>query len=201
MTAQPGAATSQPGGKRLRADARRNRARILEVAQEVFAAEGVTAPIDDIATRAGVGVGTIYRHFPTKEALFHAILAHRVDSIVADIHALAQRPDPGPAFFELFSRVLESGLMNKDLFDAMAANTADGALALSAEHGAAMMDALGELLDKAQRAGAVRTGITAADVKGLMIGAHAIQRHHSDDTAATARLVEIICDGLRPPRH
>lgn len=63
----------------LRADARRNRERVLAAAQEAFAAEGISVPLDEIARRAGVGAGTVYRHFPTKEALFAAAIVDRVD--------------------------------------------------------------------------------------------------------------------------
>ena len=66
----------------LRADAQRNRARLLEAAEAVFAAEGISVPVDLIAEKAGVGVGTLYRHFPTKEKLFEAILIGRIDGIV-----------------------------------------------------------------------------------------------------------------------
>jgi AcrR family transcriptional regulator len=70
----------------LRADARRNRARVLAVAQEVFETEGLAVPVEEVARRAGVGVGTVYRHFPTKEALFEAImLAAGVNSAAAEI--------------------------------------------------------------------------------------------------------------------
>src|SRR5665213_791075 len=67
----------------LRADALRNRARILNAAEEVFALEGVGAPIDVVAERAQVGVGTLYRHFPTKEALFEAIVLERLQALLA----------------------------------------------------------------------------------------------------------------------
>ena len=66
----------------LRADARRNRAKVLEAAEEVFASEGLAVPIDEVARRAGVGVGTVYRHFPTKEALFEAIVVARLEALV-----------------------------------------------------------------------------------------------------------------------
>ena len=193
-------ATEGTGTRPLRADARRNRARILEVAQQVFATEGINAPIDDIAGRAGVGVGTIYRHFPTKEALFQAIVVHRIESTAENIRAQLDAPDPGAAFFGLFHQLLEHSLMSKDLFDAMAASSGTDLTALSAQHGDSMLAALGDLLARAQRAGAVRPEVSAADVKGLMLGAHAIQRHHQDDPATAARLIDIICDGLRPPR-
>ena len=82
----------QPSGgeeRLLRADALRNRARILEAAEVVFAAEGIEAPVDTIAEKAGVGVGTLYRHFPTKEKLCEAILLDRLMDLTADARALA----------------------------------------------------------------------------------------------------------------
>ena len=72
---------AQPA-KPLRADAARNRARVLEIAYETFAAEGLSVPIDEIARRAGVGAGTVYRHFPTKEALFRAVVESRMRRLI-----------------------------------------------------------------------------------------------------------------------
>ena len=185
------------GARPLRADARRNRARILEVAGEVFASEGINAAIDDIAEKAGVGVGTIYRHFPTKEALFQAIVQHRIDSMTEDIVAFAEADDPGPAFFAMFRKVVHSGRANRDFFEAMAAGSGTDLSALSAEHGQTMQEAMGLVLRRAQEAGAVRPGITAADVKALLVGAHAVLRHTGGDEQALATALDVICDGLR----
>jgi AcrR family transcriptional regulator len=66
----------------LRADARRNRAKVLSAAEEVFASEGPAVPIDEVARRAGVGVGTVYRHLPTKQALFEAIVVARIEALI-----------------------------------------------------------------------------------------------------------------------
>src|SRR5260370_4133101 len=90
-----GLSTETP--RAMRADARRNRARVLEVAQAVFATEGLAVPIDEIARRAGVGAGTVYRHFPTKEALFEAIVISRVERLTEEGGSLASAEDPGPA--------------------------------------------------------------------------------------------------------
>ena len=79
----------------LRADAARNRARLLEVAYETFAAEGLSVPIDEVARRAGVGAGTVYRHFPTKEALFQAVIENRMQALVDDGRALLRSEGPG----------------------------------------------------------------------------------------------------------
>src|SRR5215218_10822981 len=83
----------------LRADAARNRARVLEVAYETFAAEGLAVPIDEIARRAGVGAGTVYRHFPTKEELFRAVIQDRISRIVDDGRDLLASGHAGEALF------------------------------------------------------------------------------------------------------
>ena len=82
---------AQPA-KPLRADAARNRARVLETAYETFAAEGLSVPIDEIARRAGVGAGTVYRHFPTKEDLFRAVVESRLQFIMTALGRLVSHP-------------------------------------------------------------------------------------------------------------
>ena len=86
----------------LRADAARNRARVLEVAYETFAAEGLAVPIDEIARRAGVGAGTVYRHFPTKEDLFRAVVDDRIRGIITWGRALLDDGAPGFAIKRVF---------------------------------------------------------------------------------------------------
>src|SRR3984893_11319753 len=100
---------AQPA-KPLRADAARNRARVLETAYETFAAEGLSVPIDEIARRAGVGAGTVYRHFPTKEDLFKAVVESRLRHLITE--GRAPRDDRGPnhaPFTFLRSMVLDWG--------------------------------------------------------------------------------------------
>src|SRR6202011_5302498 len=105
----------------LRADAVRNRARLLEVAYETFAAEGLSVPIAEIARRAGVGAGTVYRHFPTKEALFQAVIEDRMRRLGDDVHALLESAGPGEALFSfLRSLVLQWGATDRGLVDAPA---------------------------------------------------------------------------------
>src|SRR5436853_6815375 len=82
----------------LRADARRNRDKVLHAARDAFAASGFGVPLDEIAARAGVGPGTVYRHFPTKEALFEAVGQSRIEDLVADARARAGAAEPGSAF-------------------------------------------------------------------------------------------------------
>src|SRR5580658_9490937 len=96
--------TEPPGGcdgptRPQRADAQRNRARVLEAAEVVFAAEGLNVPVDVIAEKAGVGVGTLYRHFPTKEKLFEAIIVERISGLAVEARCRLTAEDPGAAFF------------------------------------------------------------------------------------------------------
>ena len=93
----------------LRADARRNRDRVLEAARTAFAAEGSDVPLDEIARRAGVGAGTVYRHFATKEALFEAVVFDRIGELVEEARALSDDPDPGRAFSSFVERLGREG--------------------------------------------------------------------------------------------
>ncbi|WP_437815451.1 TetR/AcrR family transcriptional regulator [Sorangium sp. So ce1078] len=183
------------GSRPLRADARRNRARILEVASEVFASEGLAVPIDEIARRAGVGAGTVYRHFPTKESLFEAIVLDRVERLIDEARSLAAADDPGAAFFRFFSSAVEAGLANRGLGDALAAAGFDREAVVDRT----LLGAIGKLLRRAQRAGAVRGDVDAADVKALMLGCLAMERCQGEGNAPR-RLLAIVCDGLRGPR-
>src|SRR5712691_4544222 len=94
-----------PDARPLRADARRNRERVLDAARAAFAAQGLSVPLDEIARHAGVGPGTLYRHFPTKEALIEAVVHDRLQGLAADGAALLDAPDPGAAFFAFLGRL------------------------------------------------------------------------------------------------
>src|SRR6266700_6667819 len=95
----------EPSGRPLRADAARNREKVLRAAREAFAESGYGVPLDEIAARAGVGPGTVYRHFPTKEALFQAVVAARVEDLVADARRRSRAAAPGEAFFGFLARI------------------------------------------------------------------------------------------------
>ena len=179
----------------LRADAARNRSRVLEVAYETFAAEGLGVPIDEIARRAGVGAGTVYRHFPTKEELYRAVIEDRINHIVDDGRALLAAVHPGDALFAfLRSMVLQWGATDRGLAEALSGLGVDVKAAVpDAED--AFLGLLGDLLRAGQKAGTVRRDLDVRDVKALMVGAQAIQTYNAE---AAERLTEIILDGLRP---
>src|ERR1700755_2866757 len=104
----------------LRADGARNRARVLETAYETFAAEGLSVPIDEIARRAGVGAGTVYRHFPTKESLFGAVVQDRLQQMVASRRHLLASSEPGEALSTFIKAMVTEGAADMSLAQAMA---------------------------------------------------------------------------------
>jgi AcrR family transcriptional regulator len=185
------------GARPLRADAQRNRARILQAAEEVFAVEGIEVPVDLIAERAGVGVGTLYRHFPTKEKLCEAVLLDRLVALTADARALADADDPAGAFFGFLSHVVEEGVAKRDLMVAVMGAGVEFEES-SAEVKEGMHDAIGVLLRRAQDVGAVRPDVTPAAVVSL-VGATCQASAHTD-AAPACDLLAIVCDGLRVQR-
>jgi len=192
------AATAAP--RAMRSDAIKNRERILAAAEEVFSAQGLSAPIDMVAERAGVGVGTLYRHFPTKEALFEAIVLTGLRDLVKAADALTDDgdADPGEAFFafvRVFSRTVS---IKHDLVDALGAAGIDIKSQCS-ETAGDLESKIQRILDRAEDAGAVRKGVTTQEVMGLLIGACQAAARSTPDCVSRDRMVDIVCDGLRPP--
>jgi AcrR family transcriptional regulator len=177
----------------LRADARRNRERVLEAARDLFAAQGSAVPLDEIAARAGVGPGTVYRHFPTKEALFEAVTEARLRDLVSHARAGADAADPGAAFAGFLDRMAGEAVARRNLQEAFAATAPEGLAPVRQE----MYAALEVLLERAQRAGAVRPGIRVADLVALL-KAMAQVAADSPDPGTLERIAAVVRDGLRP---
>lgn len=181
----------------LRADAARNRARVLEVAYETFADEGLSVPIDEIARRAGVGAGTVYRHFPTKDDLYRAVIEDRLEVVMGAGRACLASDAPGEALFDFLRSMVRWGETDQGLVDALAGLGIDvNALVPDVEE--EFLALLGQLLAAAQGAGAVRADVTPADVKTLLVAANAAQRYNAD---AAERVIGLMMDGLRPRRE
>lgn len=177
----------------LRADAARNRARVLEVAWETFASEGLSVPIDEIARRAGVGLGTIYRHFPSKDDLVRAIVTDRLRQVIEEADSLLQTGDPCQALFTfLRSVVLDWGATDLGLKNAIASSDIKIKARGVREPFLAIVD---KLLRAAQQAGTARTDIGATEVKTLIVGCQAMQTYNNKAAKAA---VNVMLDGLRP---
>jgi AcrR family transcriptional regulator len=176
----------------LRADAQRNKDKVLRAARDAFAASGFGVPLDEIAAMAGVGPGTVYRHFPSKEELFEAVVAARLRDLIADARGLADDPDPGRAFFGFLGRFRQEAAAKRDLPDAIAI---PGSLQDD------LRAALDVLLRRAQQAGAVRADITTPDLMALLKGLlNTINDRPpgTSDQGLADRLLTVVTDGLRP---
>ena len=169
----------------LRADARDNRARILRAGTEVFGTEGPAASTEEVARRAGVGIGTVFRHFPTKQDLLNAVFTTRLEQL------LAAATDPGEAFHTFFQEVVAGAPSKLAIAESLTDPTG------AAEAGSELREAFGVLLERAQAAGAVRRDVAAPEVFGLMIGISRATRSALSESAVRDKAIAIAFDGLR----
>lgn len=184
------------GGRPLRADAQRNRVAILDAAEAEFRDRGMEASIDGIAERAGVGVGTVYRNYDTKEALMRAIVAAHVAPLVEAAQQGLSDPDPGAAFCGFIRRITSESCEFKALADALAGAGLDFA-AVKEQAAGDLFDAVRQLFERAQQAGAIRGDVTADDI-GALIQGLSHTAHITSDQGQMARCVDLVVDALRP---
>ncbi|HLX78648.1 MAG TPA: TetR/AcrR family transcriptional regulator, partial [Acidimicrobiales bacterium] len=192
-------ASDIPGSVRqLRADALRNRTKVIEAAIEAFSAEGVSVPMDAIAERAGVGVGTIYRQFPTKEALYRAVVHYHLDQVLEELRQLVSAEDAGEALFGFVARLLEMAASKQDLVEMLErSGIAFKGVKDEWEGEKEWLESFAVLVERAQAAGAVRADVRVDDVIALVGGTCAAVNHHDRDAASRDRLAKVVCDGLR----
>lgn len=184
--------TSRP----RRADAERNRRRIIEAAQALFTERGRAVEIDEIAQHAGVGVGSVYRHFSTKEALFQAMVVGHVEHLIQDIRTFAKADDHGKAFFEFLSLLVTQGLAKKHLVEVLAQSGIQ--IDCVSDHlREDFWKAMGVLLERAQRAGAVRTDVGMNELMALMRGVFAALEGCTPKNQLSTAIFKVVCDGLR----
>jgi AcrR family transcriptional regulator len=180
----------------MRSDARRNRERVLAAAEETFSEAGLRASVEDVARRAGVGVGTVCRHFPTKQALIEAVLEAMYRSLLADAQRALELPDSATAFHTFFIALSEFQSRHRALAEQMATELDLPAVAQVRDE---LRRAISELVTRAQDAGAIRADIGPADVAMLFSGvAHATALAGDLQPVLRKRYVAIILDGLRP---
>jgi AcrR family transcriptional regulator len=179
----------------MRADARRNRERLLTAATAAFAEHGADAPLEDIARRAGVGIGTLYRHFPTRLALQESVFRSQVDAVCARGQELACAPSPGDAFLA-WLHVLSGYLATKRGLSRALIEQLGKDSELLSSCSQVMKATAAMLLERAQQAGEVRADISALDVMRLV---HGIAVATEQAPGETDRLLSLMLEGLRVP--
>ena len=177
----------------LRADAQRNLDRILEAAAEAYAEIGPDVTIDEIARRAGVGHGTVFRRFPTKDALRAAVIHARLAEMLAAAKDLLARPDAGVALDEFVWFVAGCCRRDRALFEGVE-KCADLDVS-GAKH--ELNETVDKLIRRARRQGAVRGELDARDL-GALVGAAIQAAAHAERPDAWRRYVQVVLDGLRP---
>jgi AcrR family transcriptional regulator len=182
-----------------RADAARNRERVLAAAEAVLARDGLAASMRAVAADAGVGLGTIYRNFPTQEALYQAIIVRRTKALIAEAAELAGAQDPGQAFFGYFTRVVEHATGTKAMTDVLARAGIDPKSGM-AGIGRDMRHAVEILLARAQQAGSVRPDLGMPELMAILTASCMAAEHSQWDAHLRARTLAIVFDGMRP-RH
>jgi AcrR family transcriptional regulator len=194
----PGPASPQrsPGAAAaLRADARRNRARILAAAEQVFTEQGASASTEEVARRAGVAIGTVFRHFPTKDDLLRAIMKDLLQRLADEAAALADQGDASVALFTFFSRMVEQAAAKKIVIDLLARDGTEIQVTQAAQ---GLRYGVAELLALAQRAGTVRAEIQIAEVMTLLTSTCQGALQAGWDSDLQSRTLTVIFNGLRP---
>jgi AcrR family transcriptional regulator len=181
--------------RKPRADAVRNRERVLEAAKAVFSAGGPDASLEAVARRAGVGIGTLYRHFPTREALFEAVYRREVQQLVELAEQLKSAAEPVDALRRWLRSNVEVVATKKGMLAALAL-AVHGSSELYAHAFERLTKAVGALLDRAVAAGELRDDISPEDLLRALVGMSYIHDQPGWQESVL-RLVDVFVDGLR----
>jgi AcrR family transcriptional regulator len=189
---------SKPIERRPRKDAQRNRERILEVAKEAFTRFGGDASLDDIAKQAEVGAGTLYRHFPSRDALIEAVYRSEVEKLAAAAGKLAETLPPMEAL-RAWMLLLVDYIAAKHIIGPALKTIAGGPSRLYEDSRSLIHGAIGELVRRAKRRGEVRKDINASDLLRALIGVSHVSIG-PDWQPSARRLVDILIAGSRSVR-
>lgn len=198
MSEAEGSTAIGAGGRPQRADARTNRIRVLDAADQVFGRGGESASTEEVARVAGVGIATVFRHFPTKAALLEAVLVRRFDRLRDQAEELADAADPGRAFFDFFAHMVADASGKIAIAEALA-DESGGEPGSAVRASESVERAVGVLLERAQRAGAVRKDVGLPEVYALLIGASRAAALAHLDKNVQARALSVLFDGLAGP--
>jgi AcrR family transcriptional regulator len=184
-----------PGERPLRADARRNREKVLEAARAVFSEQGRDAQMDDVARAAGVGVGTVYRHFPTKEALIEALMVSAFEAIAEAAEAALEVEDPWEAFTSVLWQGAETMAGDRALSEVFASIPGATEAVMPTVEG--LTETMSELIRRAQAAGALREDLIVDDIPMVMCGIGSATKKEHRCADAWRRHLSIVLDGMR----
>lgn len=183
--------TSRP----LRADAARNRARIIEAAGELFAERGLEVTLDDVAAHAGVGVGTVYRRFANRDELIVGVFADHLDNVVSGIRTAAADADPWESVVALLTTVGDVMSSDRGLASIlMAVDHSDPAMVASK---ARVQEVVADIIGRAKTSGAVRPDLEVTDIFGIVCMLAAVSDATQSVDGAWRRFAELILDGIR----
>jgi AcrR family transcriptional regulator len=182
----------------MRADARRNYERLLDAAKAAFAEHGTEAPLDDIAKRAGVGSGTLYRHFPTRLDLIEAVFQLQLQSLVGKATELMTVPDAGEGLTRFLRLMIDHSSTYRGLARALMITLNNEGSALARSCHTMLYGAGGRLLDRAKQQGAVRPTVDLSDLLKLVNGIALATEQDHDDADLSERLLTLLVNGIRP---
>lgn len=187
-------AVQQPA-RPLRVDAARNRSLLLAAAEDEFAERGLSASVADIARRAGVAKGTLFRHFVSKDDLIVAVVSEHIAALTRVARSLTQAPDPGAALFEFLSVAAERRQQRNLTFLQSVGEGDPRVVAVRDE----LLASIGALVDRGHEAGALRPDVTVIDVFLLLCApVHVVENLPEPPPDLWQRYLAIIFDGLRP---
>ncbi|WP_225836338.1 TetR/AcrR family transcriptional regulator [Streptomyces sp. NK08204] len=182
----------------MRADARRNYERLLKAAAEAFAEQGENASLDDIAKRAGVGSGTLYRHFPTRQALLEAAYVDRIEALGGRADELAEELPPGEALAEWLNELCVATIQVRGLKALLGSAVTDGSSSTLTACGTAVKGAANRLVAAAQAEGTLRTDLDAIELLRLAHGVATASELANGQGRQIRRYLSLLTEGLRP---
>ena len=189
---------TSPNGTPMRKNARANRERILAAAEAVFGAAGELGSTEDVADRAGVGIATVFRHFPTKDALIEATLVRQFDRLGEQASRLAGEPDPGRAVRKLIVTLIETSSTKLTLISLVGES---GQLPPAVQEATGRVQAaIGDVLAQAKNEGVVAEDVTVEEFFVLVRGVGQAAATLPAARVTLDRAIEIICRGLAPAR-
>jgi AcrR family transcriptional regulator len=199
IEAAPGQAQAeQEPARRTRADAERNRARLLDAARAAFASGQAPVPLDQVARNAGVGIGTLYRHFPTREALVEALYRKELDDLCASAAALLATRPPEAALRAWLDRFAGYVAVKREMADALRAVFASGAVAISQSRGR-LTAAVQVILDAGVADGTLRDDVRAEDVVAMTVGMFTATPSVEGGRDQLERMFGLLLDAVRRP--